>query len=803
MKIMKIKKKPSIISKNAMSTFLFSTFVFANAFAFSVTNHEKEAANTSKVTKKVFANRTINCNSIAQITAALADAQAGDEIIIASGTYNATQKIEDVIGKFNYFTSNANGTAANPIILRGASSSSKPILRAADANKYSGTTMSITGDYWIIKDLQLDYGQKGLILDTANYCQLLNLSVNHTSEEGIHLRSGSSYNLIQNCKVTNTGEGSGKAGFGEGIYVGSDQKQHGTYAPNCDHNTIDKCSIGPNVTAEGIDVKEGTQYTEIKNSTFSGAGISGENSADAFVDIKGGYAFIHDNTFNSDGSSVIASGLDFQQRDGVNSGYRIAIFNNSYNFGSGGANIPTCRKKGGNPSEIHVWNNTRNVGNNDFPVSDGTENFITKSCPSWNIIPCGGGSPNQAPSVSITSPSNDSNFTTGTSITITATANDSDGTVAKVEFFRGSTKLGEDTSNPYQYTISSATAGSYSLTAKATDNDGATKTSTAVDVTVSNIVSTNIIPTVSITSPSNGSSYSTGTSITISASASDSDGTVSKVEFFNGSTKLGEDTSSPYQYIIASAVAGTYNLTAKATDNSGGTKTSTAVSVSVTSITASGCNFGTPTTVSLPTFDRATFSYVYVLGTNKPSITNIKTFSINWDSNGKTLTKFAVNTKNGLPDFYVDLRSKITQNFSASSPSLTIANSGIGGLDGTYWVTKKGTDFVMVSKTGGYTIYFSNSATVPNCSSSREALVSINNTFNMYPNPARELVTIDGLEGKSTNVIVVDFQGKTVITQKLSENNTTLNIATLNAGIYLVNIESVEVSKTMLLNVIK
>ena len=56
-------------------------------------------------------------------------------------------------------------------------------------------------------------------------------------------------------------------------------------------------------------------------------------------------------------------------------------------------------------------------------------------------------------------------------------AADSDGTIAKVEFYQGATKLVEDTTAPYGYTWSSVAAGTYSLTVKATDNGGAATTS--------------------------------------------------------------------------------------------------------------------------------------------------------------------------------------------------------------------------------------------------------------------------------------------------------------------------------------
>jgi hypothetical protein len=98
----------------------------------------------------------------------------------------------------------------------------------------------------------------------------------------------------------------------------------------------------------------------------------------------------------------------------------------------------------------------------------------------------------------------------------------------------------------------------------------------------------NQAPTASITAPTSGSSFSAPASITIAANASDPDGSVTKVEFFQGSTKLGEDTTSPYSFDWTNVPAGSYSLTAKATDNAGATATSSAVSITVSTTTKTG-----------------------------------------------------------------------------------------------------------------------------------------------------------------------------------------------------------------------
>ncbi|ACU59676.1 glycosyl hydrolase family 18 protein [Chitinophaga pinensis] len=256
---------------------------------------------------------------------------------------------------------------------------------------------------------------------------------------------------------------------------------------------------------------------------------------------------------------------------------------------------------------------------------------------------------NQSPVVSITSPASGASFTAPASITITASASDADGSIAKVEFYNGATKLGQATAAPYSYTWTNVAAATYSLTAVATDNAGAVTTSAAVSVTVNGTGGNtcdgiaawsatiayngsqqvvyngkiytakwwtqgdqpdthsgadqvwayvrdcggsnpgNQAPTVSITSPSAGASFSAPATVTIQATAADADGTIAKVEFYNGNTKLGEVTASPYSYTWGNVAAGAYSITAVATDNGSKSTTSAAVAIQVGSGNTGNC----------------------------------------------------------------------------------------------------------------------------------------------------------------------------------------------------------------------
>jgi hypothetical protein len=93
----------------------------------------------------------------------------------------------------------------------------------------------------------------------------------------------------------------------------------------------------------------------------------------------------------------------------------------------------------------------------------------------------------------------------------------------------------------------------------------------------------NVFPSVNITSPTSGASFYSGIDITITASAGDSDGTVSQVEFFEGANSLGIDSSASGGWTITwnNVLAGPYSLTAVATDNDSDSTTSAAISITV------------------------------------------------------------------------------------------------------------------------------------------------------------------------------------------------------------------------------
>ena len=92
--------------------------------------------------------------------------------------------------------------------------------------------------------------------------------------------------------------------------------------------------------------------------------------------------------------------------------------------------------------------------------------------------------PNQAPAVALTAPTNGSSVVAGTTVTVSASASDADGTVRRVEFLAGSASIGTDATSPYSIAWTPSVTGAYSITARAIDDDDAATTSASRTLTV-------------------------------------------------------------------------------------------------------------------------------------------------------------------------------------------------------------------------------------------------------------------------------------------------------------------------------
>jgi endo-chitodextinase len=91
---------------------------------------------------------------------------------------------------------------------------------------------------------------------------------------------------------------------------------------------------------------------------------------------------------------------------------------------------------------------------------------------------------NQPPSVAILSPASNASITQGTAVSLAAEAKDPDGSIARVEYWKGTTLVGTATNPPYQVFYTATTLGSANIVAKAFDNLGASASSVPVSFSV-------------------------------------------------------------------------------------------------------------------------------------------------------------------------------------------------------------------------------------------------------------------------------------------------------------------------------
>lgn len=162
------------------------------------------------------------------------------------------------------------------------------------------------------------------------------------------------------------------------------------------------------------------------------------------------------------------------------------------------------------------------------------------------------------------------------------------------------------------------------------------------------VTAPNSPPTISITNPADGAVFAAPANLIIQASASDSDGSVTNVQFLVGSNVLTNDNATPFSATTNNLAAASYTLTAIAADNSGATATDS-VSISVV----------TPIATSLTNaakFSGTNFQFNYPANVGLSYVVQRSTDLINWIS-------LVTNTASSNPVVFVDAAATNTPNF--------------------------------------------------------------------------------------------------------------------------------------------
>jgi hypothetical protein len=189
-------------------------------------------------------DRLVNVSSSSQLSSALANARAGDQIQLAPGTYSGARLSTDgvtVCGPESAFVKGGFGVlSVNDVTFQGFSADGfQPF------NFFGGKRNRLRG-----------------------------LTISNVGQEAIHLRCGSSDNVVEGVTVHHTGRSTEK--YGEAVYIGSDpsnvQSMCGTSSDASLRNKVIDSHFGPYVTGEDIDVKPGADGTVISGNTSDGNG---------------------------------------------------------------------------------------------------------------------------------------------------------------------------------------------------------------------------------------------------------------------------------------------------------------------------------------------------------------------------------------------------------------------------------------------------------------------------------------------------------------------------------------------------
>lgn len=296
------------------------------------------------------ARRSVPVSTASGLLAALKDAQPGDVIQLAAGTYAG------------YFTATASGTAGAPVVLCGPATAT---LQTGSIT--SGHALFLDGaSHWIVSGITLTRSLGGLSIRGGRGNLVQWVEIHGVGQHGLHVATNSRANRMRHLWVHHTGLD--KPEYGEGIYIGS-WNGHWCARTGCQPDRTDSTQVvdsrfGPAITAEHLQANEGTTGGVIARNSFDGEGMNAPAApwADSWVALMGNGYQVEDNhgirskshgfevwvelagwgngnVFRRNRADVRATGYGFNVSTTA-AGNRVACDNTVVNAGAGVSTIP-------------------------------------------------------------------------------------------------------------------------------------------------------------------------------------------------------------------------------------------------------------------------------------------------------------------------------------------------------------------------------------------------------------------------------------------------------------------------------
>jgi len=256
------------------------------------------------------------------------NALAGDTIIVAPGIYTGSISESGDPGNLpngkGYFWVGNDGTTHNPIVIISAQKNNPSVLEGNSLS--TGYGVHVTGNYIILKNLIIRNADKGVVFDNASHGIIEDCIIYNSGAELIHVRDSSCHVVISRNKIYSAGNG-GRGSIGEGIYIGTDQARwgaddvdesawgekavsegYGGYDWRVQHTHVRYNYIGGGISAECMDIKEGSSFTLVEGNMLVGDSIGlkpgNESYDDSFIDQKGVKGTFVNNSFCNCGNDI-------------------------------------------------------------------------------------------------------------------------------------------------------------------------------------------------------------------------------------------------------------------------------------------------------------------------------------------------------------------------------------------------------------------------------------------------------------------------------------------------------------------
>jgi hypothetical protein len=558
--------------------------------------------------------KTIVCSLVSFLTVSLFSAQAGTLYVSTSGSDSnpgtSAQPFRTIThayglagpgttilvlpGVYTDYTSGwglhlgASGTASSPIVLQSQVRGGAVIdgQNASDRN----VAIYIDGSYNIVEGFEIRNGPNSGITIWGNGNQILDNEIHNNGNpastsgngcDGVYDNEGTSGNIYAGNYIHNNGR-SGGSNLDHGLYL-------------CGNNEWVINNVVTANDSRGLQIAGYTTTSNMKvlNNVFAWNGVDGVT---IWQDMNG--ITIENNIIYQNGrygvqfSAATGGGVVIDHNilygNAAGSYYFTDVSSTvSYSLGTTISSNPLFVNGASSGFNAHLGPGSPAIGagyNLSSSFTTDLAGATRTASGTWDLgAYVYASSDTTPPTVAISSPANGA--TVSGTITISASASDNVG-VASVQFIWDGANLGSAlTSAPFSVSLNTTSKanGSHTLTAVARDAAGNQTTATTITVNVNNLSS----PTIALTSPANGASYSAPATINLAASVTANGHTITQVRFYNGSTLLGSATTAPYSLAWNNVTAAIYGLSATAVYDSGSTVVTPSTTVSVTNLLAS------------------------------------------------------------------------------------------------------------------------------------------------------------------------------------------------------------------------